>query len=135
MLFFIVLAIFTILVGGLLCWYNNREFWTGNLVGPVGLSYCQNCGYLDAFKCGTCSNCGYCISPDNVGECVPGDVTGPYFRRDCVGWNYGMRYVQPTTYVPTPWYYNIWPWSWNVPKHAKHVRNDVKDKKPRRKKK
>lgn len=133
MLFCVGIAIFVILVGVILCLYNSEGFLVGN---SIGLSYCQNCGYLGAYKCGTCTNCGYCVSSSGVGECVPGDVTGPYFRQDCVGWNYGIPYVRPVTYVSTtPWYDNYSPWAWNVPKHVRRVRNDIKDKQRRHKKK
>ena len=63
-------------------------------------SGCMNCGYADELECGNCSNCGYCISSGGKGECVPGDVTGPYFRDDCAIWKHPdqFRYYSPRFY-------------------------------------
>ena len=79
-------------------WYLSHENFGG---------YCSNCGYHDGFSCGTCINCGYCLTPDGVGECIPGDQRGPYFRSDCQGWRYGipLSYVGPVTVSTWP---NIW---------------------------
>lgn len=129
MLVCVGIIIFIILVGISIYLYCNEGFWAGQYSN--NLSYCQNCGYLGKYKCGTCTNCGYCVSPSGIGECVPGDTSGPYFRQDCVGWNYGINSVPYTQ--PIPWYYSYSPWSWYVPKHARRVRNNIKDKQRRKK--
>lgn len=49
---------------------------------------CPNCGRRNRMQCFGCSSCGWCTTPDGRGECVPGDQSGPYFRRDCVDWQY-----------------------------------------------
>lgn len=54
--------------------------------------YCSSCGYKSRRSCGKCINCGYCISSSGYGECVAGDSSGPYFRQDCVYWEYGDPY-------------------------------------------
>ena len=53
--------------------------------------YCSNCGYLGRHGCSKCTNCGICTNADGIQECVSGDSSGPYFRRDCIGWEYGSN--------------------------------------------
>jgi len=50
--------------------------------------YCAECGTLGRKRCGECVDCGYCYTPNGTGECVPGDEDGPYFRADCVDYEY-----------------------------------------------
>ena len=50
--------------------------------------YCGNCGYNDRTSCAGCTDCGYCINKFGYGECIPGDSRGPYFRDDCMYWEY-----------------------------------------------
>lgn len=47
---------------------------------------CYECTRRSYNSCGECANCGYCITPSGEGECLPGNVRGPYFRSDCVYW-------------------------------------------------
>jgi len=54
--------------------------------------YCKDCGYMNSFECGNCTNCGYCITSDGRGSCVPGDAGGPYFASDCAEYQYGPNY-------------------------------------------
>lgn len=54
--------------------------------------YCQKCGWKNRWGCSKCNNCGYCVNRNGVGECVPGDAQGPYFRSDCLYWDYGDPY-------------------------------------------
>src|SRR3972149_8117826 len=84
--------------------------------------YCPSVGWRSRYSCAKCTNAGYCITPNGTGECVPGDSSGPYFRRDCQYWEYGDPYyyipynIFPTTSVKSiyPYYrYNIRkPWRW-----------------------
>lgn len=64
--------------------------------------YCPTCGWRSRNSCSKCTNCGYCITASGYGECVPGDNNGPYFRSDCMYWEYGDPYY----YYP---YSNIYP--------------------------
>jgi len=64
--------------------------------------YCPSCGWRSRMSCSKCTNCGYCVTPNGTGECVPGDAAGPYFRSDCIGWEYS----RPNSYYP---YHNIFP--------------------------
>ncbi len=109
--------IYAILVGliSIVVWiylYKKEGFW--NWIYP---NYCKSCGNYGMNKCGSCANCGYCISPNGSGECVDGDQNGPYFRKDCIGWKYGMPITQPV-YVPE---IPIWS-NWYVPRHVSHKR-------------
>ena len=53
--------------------------------------YCDNCGDLGRYDCNDCVNCGYCYTPDGYGECVPGDINGPFFRKDCTAYEYNAN--------------------------------------------
>lgn len=55
-------------------------------------SYCPSCGWRSRNSCSKCTNCGYCITASGYGECVPGDSSGPYFRSDCLYYEYGSPY-------------------------------------------
>ena len=50
--------------------------------------YCKSCGEKSRSKCNNCVNCGYCLTPNGYGQCVTGDEKGPYFREDCVDYEY-----------------------------------------------
>lgn len=75
---------------------------------------CPNCGKRDKLQCFECKTCGWCLTPNGYGECVPGDLNGPYFRQDCLAWQSGspitynhplISYRQPitTTYRQPQW--------------------------------
>lgn len=55
--------------------------------------YCPSCGTKSRKSCSKCLNCGFCVTSDGHGECVPGDSNGPYFRDDCMYWEYGYNYA------------------------------------------
>ena len=65
-------------------------------------NYCPSCGWRSRKSCSKCLNCGFCITAQGTGECVPGDSKGPYFRSDCAAWEYDSAY----TYYP---YANLYP--------------------------
>jgi hypothetical protein len=72
--------------------------------------YCGSCGELGKYNCNKCTNCGYCYTPNGGGECVPGDADGPFFREDCVAYeyndpNYRVGRVYPDTYYWNDPYY------------------------------
>ena len=50
--------------------------------------YCNECANLSYIGCSKCNNCGICYTPDGYSECVSGDELGPYFRQDCVNYEY-----------------------------------------------
>lgn len=58
--------------------------------------YCGQCGDQSYAGCRSCADCGYCVH-QGIGECVPGDERGPYFREDCEYWEY-----LPPRYYHTP---------------------------------
>lgn len=66
--------------------------------------YCTQCGWKTRTTCSDCNNCGFCIDRDGVGKCEPGDSRGPYFREDCVFWEY-KPFVNNIDYV-----YNMYPY-------------------------
>lgn len=78
--------------------------------------YCNGCGYKNRRGCMNCTNCGYCITNEGRGECVPGDSNGPYFRYDCAQWEYGdpyyyyypFRYMTPALSVRSVYPYYRW---------------------------
>jgi hypothetical protein len=59
------------------------------------ISSCPNCGKRNYIQCFECNSCGWCITPDGHGECIPGNSDGPHFRRDCVDWKYEPKYMSP----------------------------------------
>jgi hypothetical protein len=75
----------------------------GFISGP-----CPNCGHRDPMRCSECVDCGWCVTPNGYGECVPGNEDGPYFRRDCVQWIKGPVRRPPPTPVYRRW--NNWGW-------------------------
>ena len=76
----------------------TRETFIHNLS-----KYCGNCGYNNRMSCANCVDCGYCINKFKYGECLPGDAKGPYFRDDCLYWEYNSPlayyYLYPYTHV------------------------------------
>lgn len=76
--------------------------------------YCPACGNKSRYSCSNCTNCGYCITADRRGSCVPGDEYGPYFRSDCASYEYGREFGYPTSLRVRsrfPWY-NRWRSRW-----------------------
>ena len=75
-------------------YYNNNEsFWVTQINRP--LRYCRYCGYNNYHSCNNCVNCGFCTTSKGYGECVNGDQNGPFFRKDCLYWDYR----QPSYYL------------------------------------
>jgi hypothetical protein len=72
-------------------------------------NYCSQCGYLGDVDCASCINCGTCIASNGAKECVPGDVNGPYFRKDCSQWYYNSI---PWYRHPNMWVNNYLPYYW-----------------------
>lgn len=67
--------------------------------------YCSNCGRQSKRSCSKCKNCGFCVPYNGRPECVPGDENGPYFRKDCMIWDYGNpKYYYPHLYPYGYWY-------------------------------
>lgn len=78
-----------------------------NYYYPFYSKYCSSCGWKSRYSCSNCINCGYCITPYGYGECVPGDSKGPYFREDCLAWEYAPFpfYHRPFVYFVHPYMY------------------------------
>jgi hypothetical protein len=72
--------------------------------------YCNNCGELGRTRCGECLDCGFCYTPDGNGECVPGDENGPYFREDCVDYEYMTPAYIGGIYYPRWYHYPYLGW-------------------------
>jgi hypothetical protein len=66
--------------------------------------YCKSCGEKSRGSCNNCVNCGYCLTPAGHGQCVSGDENGPYFREDCVDYEYN----NPIFSYFSSWYHRIW---------------------------
>ena len=93
--------------------------------------YCPSCGWRSRNSCSKCTNCGYCITASGYGECVPGDSSGPYFRSDCMYWEYGDPYycypyshIYPVVKAKSVYPYYRWnlrrPWRWQNKWHQRH---------------
>lgn len=105
-------------------------------------SSCRNCGKLGERRCGDCPSCGWCVSDNGYGECVPGDANGPYFRQDCVDWqhmsNYKIHmspYGEPIYPVYDPYNFSYWnPWTWrgNYRYHRRSPRRHYSGRRGRR---
>ena len=102
--------------------------------------YCPSCGWRSRYSCAKCTNCGYCINKSGYGECVPGDSSGPYFRRDCVYWEYGDPYyyypyshIYPVVKTSSAYPYYRWrhrrPWRNSKHYNKKYGRRDNRNKK------
>jgi hypothetical protein len=88
---------------------NKKENF--NSLGTYYKRYCPGCSYLTRRDCSSCSNCGYCITAGGHGECVPGDQNGPYFKKDCLYYEYTNPYYVYPYYYTMPYYsnyYNRW---------------------------
>ncbi len=97
---FIAIIIIGFIIIYLVAKYGNMEnFYTYN---SYYKQYCPSCNWRSRRTCSKCLNCGYCETAQGVGECVPGDANGPFFRNDCVTWQYGDAYQ----YYP---YANLYP--------------------------
>lgn len=77
--------------------------------------YCPSCGWRSKESCSRCTNCGICTTANGFAECSPGDASGPYYRTDCVYWNYGNPYnyyqnalAYPITLTKDMYPYNRW---------------------------
>lgn len=68
-------------------------------------SDCPNCGQRSRLQCSDCDSCGWCYTPNGYGECVPGNARGPFFRQDCLGWEY-----KPMPTPMRPRYRHRWWW-------------------------
>lgn len=64
--------------------YSERDKWR-----------CKECSGLNRINCGNCANCGFCYDYKGKGTCVPGDQNGPFFRSDCVDY----EYISPIYYT------------------------------------
>jgi len=93
--------------------------------------YCPSCGWRSRHSCSKCTNCGWCVNRSGYGECVPGDSSGPYFREDCVYWEYGSPYynsnIFPVITAKSIYPYYRWrlrrPWRWNKQKSVGSPKN------------
>ena len=79
--------------------YYTEHFYSYN---SYYKRYCPSCGWRSRETCSKCINCGFCITREGKGSCVPGDSQGPFFREDCMYWEYGSPY----RYYP---YANLYP--------------------------
>lgn len=50
-------------------------------------NFCKSCDNRTAGQCLNCANCGVAVN-NNRGNCVPGDMTGPYDRSQPQRWVY-----------------------------------------------
>lgn len=82
--YFILLLI--VCAGILLYMFKKNHTIEGFIPGP-----CPNCGQRNRLQCSDCASCGWCLTPDGYGECVPGNQKGPFFRQDCLDWQYEPR--------------------------------------------
>lgn len=101
---YIILIIIACIVGLFIIKYKSKIEPFQSLVRE----YCGDCGKRGRYLCSKCVDCGYCITNDGRGECVPGDIKGPYFRDDCYIWEfiqpwlskYSVKYNKLLSYDP-----------------------------------
>lgn len=110
----LIIVLTIIMVSIIRSFVNNTEGYA---------NYCDQCGYLSDFDCATCINCGTCITSRGNKECVPGDINGPYFRRDCKQWYYNSM---PWFVHPYMWINNFIPYYW--PYYKKQFGNRLYNK-------
>lgn len=79
---------------------------------------CPNCGKRRKLDCMQCTDCGWCWTPEGNGECVPGGPKGPYFRSDCMGWQYNPHPMNDYRYFLPGW--RRW-WWWRLPRHQRDI--------------
>lgn len=75
----------------------------------VGKYYCSTCFDRSKSSCDKCTNCGYCVTSDGKGKCVPGDVNGPHYYKNCSQWYYDQpitKYFIIPARLGIPGYYN-----------------------------
>ena len=51
-------------------------------------NFCGNCHDLTNEECENCDNCGVCTTDSGCKKCTQGDEAGPYFKDNCVDWEY-----------------------------------------------
>jgi hypothetical protein len=75
------LIILLIIISILILFFNKKEnFITSNK------NSCTDCNFRSELSCLACSNCGYYINNLGAGECIVGDVNGPYFNNNNILW-------------------------------------------------
>ena len=87
-------------------------------------NYCGSCGFRSRYSCNKCTNCGWAMNKNGVGQCLPGDNSGPFFANDVTYWEYSNPYfyypyshlypvIREKSVMP---YYNyktrFHPWEW-----------------------
>ena len=87
------LLIFFIIVIILIIILKNKIIKKCEGFGSYVHRYCGDCGKLGRYRCSKCVDCGYCIDQFGRGECIPGDIKGPYFRKDCAFWEYTQPWL------------------------------------------
>ena len=82
---------------------------------------CNTCDYKSKLECSSCKNCGYCYKNnevDSYGNCVVGDMNGPYFENDCSKWEYAGNILLSQS---SPYYYPTSHYQYNEPSY-RHYR-------------
>lgn len=108
----------------------TEEFYGYNFYNQY--DKCKNCGDNSRDQCSACNNCGWCLHSDGYGQCVPGDVNGPYFRQDCYNWFHKYDYLQypyhpyyNTVQINSyPGYKSLYRPSRSLPRNRKHFYNN-----------
>jgi hypothetical protein len=100
-----------------ICMYNKQNVEGFYTYPGYYKKYCGSCGTKSRRSCGSCTNCGTCVTPNGLSECVPGDSSGPYFRSDCMYWEYGdpyQHYPYSHSYPSIKTYENYPFYRWNL---------------------
>ena len=64
---------------------------TQNTTEPFYALNTPNCGAYGRYLCSQNPMCGYTINSDGVGNCVPGNASGPLLTADSTYWEYGPQ--------------------------------------------
>jgi len=111
---YVVTVIITILIVIFVFWIINMdhddkmhdsEAFSSNYSYYPNTRFCTNCDNRSYSTCANCTNCGYCYTSNGYGECVPGDENGPYFRTDCLNYEYNTPVAINDIYYPRWWWY------------------------------
>ena len=67
--------------------------------------------------CFQCTDCSWGLTFGGWGECIPGNENGPYFREDCIAWQYHAHPIYENPYYQPVWRH--W-WWWGMPKRYRN---------------
>lgn len=83
---YLILIFITIIL--LILIFSRQNYENFLIYKPTLKSGCETCMGKNRYSCASCSNCGYGIKSNGVGQCAPGDMNGPYDNTKFSYWIY-----------------------------------------------